>query len=100
LLKAWSTLLESYRPGCLDLTLNEFILTEADRHALVNLLLFARSRVQRFGPVVPGTYLKRIVNAPARLEWFDRPTADVLVAWDTLIELLDGEGIRRGDARE
>jgi hypothetical protein len=42
------------------------------------------------GPVVPGDYLNRIVDAPAILEFYDWPIAKALAAFDKFTKLLGG----------
>lgn len=88
LLHAWDTVSDTYGSGCLDIDLNQFVRTGADRDCLLRLIEFSRSRVQNFGSIVPGDYLNKIVDAPGVLQFVDRPTVDVLVAFDKFIELL------------
>jgi hypothetical protein len=88
LLNSWSTIIDTYGPGCLDIDLNQFVRTDADRDCMLRLIECSRSMIQRFGSTVPGDYLNRIVGAPGVLKFVDRPTADVLVAFDKFIELL------------
>jgi hypothetical protein len=91
LLNSWSTMIDTYGPGCLDIDLNQFLHTDADRDCMFRLIEFSRSKIQCFGPTVPGDYLNRIVDAPGVLQFVDRPTADVLVAFDKFIELLSNK---------
>ncbi len=88
LLNSWNNLIDVYAPGCLDLNLNKFILTESDRRSLLSLIKSAINTIESFGSNVSGNYLNRIVDAPAILVFYDRPTAEVLVAFDKFTELL------------
>ena len=82
LLAAWSTMIDTYGPGTLDVELDPFLETEADRESLSRLMQRARERLAARGDVVPGEYMNRIVDAPGVLEFVDRPVADVLAAFD------------------
>ncbi len=88
LLDAWSTLIDVYGPGCLEIDFNRHIRTDADRDCMLRLIKLARGMMQRFGPTIPGDYLNAIVDAPGVLVFADRPTADVVVAFDRFIDLL------------
>jgi len=56
----------------------------------LKLIELSRQRVQRFGPVVPGDYLNRIVDAPAIFYFYDRPMPQALAAFDKFAEPLSG----------
>lgn len=88
LLNSWNNLLDVYGPGCLDLKLDQFILTEADRNDMLELTKKSCGHIQNFGAVIPGNYLNQIVNAPEILEFFDRPKEEILVAFDKFMELI------------
>ncbi len=90
LLGAWSTMFDTYGPGTLDIELDGFLETEADRESLSGLLQRARDRLAGQGDVVPGDYMNRIVDAPGVLEFVDRPLADVLGAFDRFGAVLAG----------
>ena len=91
LLDYWNSLLDVYGPGCLRLNLDKFILTEADRKSLLGLVRSAKNTIESFGSTVSVSYLNNIVDAPAILEFYDRPTAEVLVAFDKFTELFKDE---------
>lgn len=82
LLAAWSTMFDTYGPGTLDIELDGFLETDADRESLAALMQRARERLAAQGDVVSGAYMNRIVDAPGVLEFVDRPLADVLAAFD------------------
>lgn len=84
LLESWGTLMEPYGPGCLDVALDKFVETDADRDCLLDLLERSRGKLQEFGATVPGDYLDRVVDAPGVLQFVDRPVGDVLVAFDKM----------------
>lgn len=88
LVDSWSALIDTYGPGLLDIDLNQFLRTDADRDSLLELLRASRDMLERFGPLIPGEYLNRIVDAPGVLEFVDRPTSEVQDAFDKFIELL------------
>jgi hypothetical protein len=88
LVDSWNTFIDVYGPGCLKIDFNEFVRTEADRISLLGVLNFARDSLLRFGDLIPGEYLNRIVDAPAILEFGDLPTSKVQAAFDNFIELL------------
>ncbi len=91
LIDSWSNLIDVYAPGCLDLQLDKYILTESDRQSLLGLITSAKNIIDGFGSTVPGSYLNRIVDAPAILEFLDRPTDEVIVAFNKFAELLNSE---------
>lgn len=82
LLAAWSTMFDTYGPGTLDVELDGYLESEADRESLSRLMQRARARLAGQGDVVSGDYMNRIVDAPGVLEFVDRPLADVLAAFD------------------
>jgi hypothetical protein len=85
---SWSTMIDVYGSGTVNIDFNEVVHTEEDQTCLLELIELARQRVQRFGPVVPGDYLNRIIDAPAIFDFTDRPKAKVLAAFDKFTELL------------
>lgn len=82
LLAAWTAMIDTYGPGTLDVELDGFLQTDADRESLSRLMQRARERLAARGDVVTGDYMNRIVDAPGVLEFVDRPVADVLAAFD------------------
>ncbi|WP_020585940.1 hypothetical protein [Desulfobacter curvatus] len=88
LLKAWQSLVEDSAPGCIDLDLDRFLLTPADRNSLYELAHKARNYVRRFGPKVPGPYLNNLIKAPYLMEFDDQPTDKILAAYDVFMALL------------
>lgn len=73
---------------CENIDLNQFVHTDADRDCLFGLLELSRNPLQRFGSWVPGDYLNRIVDAQGVLDFVDRPTSEVLAAFDKFTGLL------------
>jgi hypothetical protein len=90
LLDSWGALIDVYGPGSVGIDFNESVRTDADRDCLLRLIDISRQSLQRFGPVVPGAYLNRVVDAPVILEFFDWPAAKALAAFDKFNKLLSG----------
>jgi hypothetical protein len=88
LLGAWGSFIDVYAPGCLDVQLERFVQTDADRDSLLALASRARARVVQFGAAVPADYLDRIVDAPGVLEFGDWPVPGVLAAFDKFTGVL------------
>jgi len=92
LLHAWDTLIdEAYAPGGIDVGLDRFVQTEADRACLLGLLDRARGTLRDFGAAVPADYLNRVVDAPGVLTFGDWPTTDLLGKVDTFARVLAGD---------
>jgi hypothetical protein len=83
---SWIT--DVWGPGFQSINFNEFLHTDADRDCLVGVLRAARDSLQRFGPVVPGEYLNRVVDAPGVLNLADQETYKVQAPFDEFIDLL------------
>ncbi|HTE53215.1 MAG TPA: hypothetical protein VK698_20315 [Kofleriaceae bacterium] len=90
LLAAWTTLIDTYGPGTIDVDLDGHLRTDADRDNLLRLIELARQRLQEAGPLVPGESMNRIVDAPGVLDFADRPVGDVLAAFDRFAAVLTG----------
>jgi hypothetical protein len=88
LLDSWGALIDVYGPGSVGINFNESVRTDADRDCLLRLIDISRQSLQRFGMVVPGAYLNRVVDAPVILQFFDWPAAKALAAFDKFTTLL------------
>jgi hypothetical protein len=87
----WKNHLDTYCPGCIELNLNNYVLSDADNVCLLKLFALARQKVCNFGSIVSGDYLNRVIDVPAVLEFVDRPISDILPAFDKFIALLHTE---------
>jgi hypothetical protein len=74
LLESWRGLMDVYGPGCVELGLDRFIVTDADRAALAALLSATKRHLREQGTVLTAEYLNRIVGAPGVLLFHDRQT--------------------------
>jgi hypothetical protein len=88
LIHYWKGILDVSGAGILDSKLDQFVITENDRESILRVLQLSKRAIGALGPTISATFLDRVVGAPQLFRFVDRPTIEVLAAFDKFIDIL------------